>query len=97
MGIMLVVLAGTFTAMTSAMRAEQAAKQVTTMNSNLRASMDLIVRDMLQVGQGLPVGPPHRRPERRRARRAIVRPGPAAVGRLRRRHATSRSTVAAGA
>lgn len=56
MGIMLVVLGGTFTAMTNAMRAEQTARSITTLNGHLRASMDLIVRDFLQVGQGLPVG-----------------------------------------
>jgi prepilin-type N-terminal cleavage/methylation domain-containing protein len=56
MGLMLVVLGGVFTAMTNAMDAQQTVKQVTTMNSNLRVSMDLMVRDMLQVGQGLPTG-----------------------------------------
>ena len=36
------------------------------MNSNLRTSMDLMVRDLLQVGQGLPIGRRSRHPERRR-------------------------------
>jgi prepilin-type N-terminal cleavage/methylation domain-containing protein len=56
MGLMLVVLSGVFTAMTNAIEAQRAVKQVTTMNSNLRVSMDLMVRDLLQVGQGLPAG-----------------------------------------
>ena len=41
MGIMLVVLGGTFTAMTNAMRAEQTARSITTLNGHLRSSMDL--------------------------------------------------------
>ena len=41
MGIMLVVLAGTFSAMTNAMQAEQTARGITTLNGHLRASMDL--------------------------------------------------------
>jgi prepilin-type N-terminal cleavage/methylation domain-containing protein len=56
MGLMLVVLGGVFTAMTNAIDAQETVKQVTTMNSNLRVSMDLVVRDLLQVGQGLPTG-----------------------------------------
>jgi prepilin-type N-terminal cleavage/methylation domain-containing protein len=79
MGIMLLVMAGTFTAMTNAMRAEQGARSITVLNSNLRSSMDLVVRDFLQVGQGLqtgryigvPNGP---------GSQPIVQPGPAAAG-----------------
>lgn len=79
MGIMLVVLGGTFTAMTNAMRSEKAARDVTSMNGNLRAAMDLIVRDLLQAGQGLPVGRrigvPHGP-----GSVPIVRPGPGPAG-----------------
>jgi prepilin-type N-terminal cleavage/methylation domain-containing protein len=78
MGIMLVVLAGTFAAMTNAMESENTAKQITNMNSNLRASMDLMVRDMLQVGQGLPVGRRVGVPNGPGSN-PIVRPGPPAV------------------
>jgi hypothetical protein len=56
MGIMLVVLGGTFTAMANAFRAEESARNITTMNGNLRSAMDLVVRDLTQVGQGLPIG-----------------------------------------
>ncbi len=56
MSVMLVVLAGTFQAMSSAMKDTQTARQVTGLNHNLRATMDVIVRDLLQVGQGLPGG-----------------------------------------
>ena len=79
MGIMLVVLAGTFTAMTNAMRAEQTARSITTLNGHLRSSMDLIVRDFLQVGQGLPVGRVIGVPNSGGAQ-PIRRPGPAAAG-----------------
>ncbi|MCA1585816.1 MAG: prepilin-type N-terminal cleavage/methylation domain-containing protein, partial [Acidobacteria bacterium] len=56
MGIMLLVLSGTLSIMSSAMKSQQTMKDVLDMNSHLRASMDLIQRDLLQVGQGLPVG-----------------------------------------
>jgi prepilin-type N-terminal cleavage/methylation domain-containing protein len=56
MGLMLVVLGGTFTAMANAFRTEQAARNITTMNTGMRAAMDLVVRDLTQVGQGLPIG-----------------------------------------
>jgi type II secretory pathway pseudopilin PulG len=77
MGIMLVVLAGTFSAMTNAMRIDQSARNITTMNGNLRAAMDLVVRDMTQVGQGLPIGRAVGIPNGAGAT-AIGRPGPAA-------------------
>lgn len=54
--IMLVVVGATMTAMTQALKANQTALQLTSMNNNLRTGLDLMVRDMLQVGQGLPTG-----------------------------------------
>jgi type II secretory pathway pseudopilin PulG len=79
MGIMMIVLAGTFTAMTNAMTAEQTARGITTLNGHLRASMDVVVRDLLQVGQGLQVGRVVGIPNGGAAAQ-IVRPGPAANG-----------------
>ncbi len=79
MGIMLFVLAGTFTAMNNAMLSERTAREVTTLNGNLRASMDLMVRDLLQVGQGLPVGRRVGVPNGPGSV-AITRPGPPASG-----------------
>jgi prepilin-type N-terminal cleavage/methylation domain-containing protein len=79
MGIMLVVMAGTFTAMTNAMRAEQAARGITTLNGNLRSSMDLVVRDFLQIGQGLQTGRYITLPSGPGSV-PVVRPGPAASG-----------------
>jgi prepilin-type N-terminal cleavage/methylation domain-containing protein len=79
MGIMLVVLGGTFTAMTNAMRAEQTARSITTLNGHLRSSMDLLVRDFLQIGQGLQTGRVITVPNGVGST-PIVRPGPAAAG-----------------
>ncbi len=56
MVITLVVMGATLTAMVHAMRASESASAVTGMNSNLRNAMDLVVRDLIQVGQGLPTG-----------------------------------------
>jgi type II secretory pathway pseudopilin PulG len=55
-GIMLVIMGSTMTALSQAMKANQTAVLVTSMNSNLRTAMDLMTRDLLQVGSGLPVG-----------------------------------------
>lgn len=79
MGLMLFVLGGTFTAMTNAMTADKTAREITNLNGNLRASMDLVVRDFLQVGQGLPTGRVVGVPNGTGAQ-TIIRPGPAASG-----------------
>jgi prepilin-type N-terminal cleavage/methylation domain-containing protein len=79
MTIMLIVLGGTFTAMTNAMRAQQTARSLTTLNGHLRSSMDLLVRDFLQIGQGLQTGRVITVPNGAGAT-PIVRPGPAAAG-----------------
>jgi len=42
--------------MNNAIRASETATLMTNMNSGLRTAMDIMVRDMLQVGQGLPSG-----------------------------------------
>lgn len=78
MGLMLFVLGGTFTAMTNAMRADKTVRELTDLNNTLRTSMDLVVRDFLQVGQGLPTGRVVGVPNGPGAA-AINRPGPAAV------------------
>jgi prepilin-type N-terminal cleavage/methylation domain-containing protein len=56
MTITTVILGATMTAMTNAIKATDAALMLTGMNNTLRTSMDLVVRDLLQVGQGLPSG-----------------------------------------
>ena len=56
MAVTTVILGATMAAMTNAINATESAKQITDMNNGLRTAMDLMVRDMLQVGQGLPGG-----------------------------------------
>ncbi len=56
MGITTMIMGATMTAMTHAIQANQTALMLTGMNSSLRVAMDLMVRDLLQVGQGLPAG-----------------------------------------
>jgi type II secretory pathway pseudopilin PulG len=73
--ITLVVLAGTAVAMSNAMRASETARAMTTMNSNLRVGMDMMVRDFIQVGQGLPTGRVVSVPNGEGAD-PVVRPGP---------------------
>ena len=56
MGLTLIIMASTMAAMSNAIRASEVASLTTGMNQGLRTAMDIIVRDMLQVGQGLPSG-----------------------------------------
>ncbi len=54
MAITTVILGATMGAMNNAITATDSASQITNMNNGLRTAMDLMVRDLLQVGQGLP-------------------------------------------
>ena len=56
MAITTVVVGTTMAAMNNALRATETAQMVTSMNGTLRTSMDLMVRDLLQVAAGLPPG-----------------------------------------
>jgi prepilin-type N-terminal cleavage/methylation domain-containing protein len=56
MAITTVILGATMMAMNNATSATQTATQIADLNNGLRTAMDLMVRDMLQVGQGLPSG-----------------------------------------
>ena len=56
MAITTIVLGATMVAMNNATSATQTATQVGDLNNTLRTAMDLMVRDALQVGQGLPPG-----------------------------------------
>lgn len=56
MAITTVILGSTMAAMNDAIKATDSALLLTGMNNSLRTSMDLVVRDLLQVGQGLPSG-----------------------------------------
>ncbi len=54
MGIFTVIMGATVAGLASANRANQIVIGMASMNSGLRAGMDLMVRDLLQVGSGLP-------------------------------------------
>ena len=56
MAITTVILGATMAAMNDAIKVTESAQLVTDLNNGLRTSMDLMVRDLLQVGQGLPSG-----------------------------------------
>jgi hypothetical protein len=56
MAVTLLIMAGTLRAMNDALRASDVAQLTTSMNQGLRTAIDIMVRDMLQVGQGLPSG-----------------------------------------
>lgn len=56
LGITTVIMGTTMVALRDAVRANESVTRITGMNNMLRASMDLMVRDLLQVGTGLPPG-----------------------------------------
>jgi len=56
MAITTVILGATMAAMSDAVKANDSAIQMTNLNNALRTAMDLMVRDLMQVGQGLPAG-----------------------------------------
>ena len=51
-----IVLGATMAAMNDAIKATDSAAQITELNNGLRTAMDIMVRDAIQVGQGLPTG-----------------------------------------
>ncbi len=56
MGIMTAVMGATATALNQASKIRDAAVMMTGVNNSLRTGMDLMIRDMLQIGSGLPPG-----------------------------------------
>jgi prepilin-type N-terminal cleavage/methylation domain-containing protein len=56
LAITTVILGATMAAMGDAIKATDSATLLTGLNNGLRVGMDLMVRDLLQVGQGLPAG-----------------------------------------
>lgn len=56
MAIGTMVMGATLTALSNALRANDAVHRLSGMNNTLRSAMDLMVRDFLQVGSGLPPG-----------------------------------------
>jgi len=96
MALLSIVMAGVFGAMTEAIRANDTVKMSTAMNNNLRVAMDLMVRDMLQAGQGLPSGKVISIPSGDGAL-PIVRPGPVGTDYTFDPDATSLPAVTVGA
>jgi len=56
MAILTIVIGSTLAAMSNMMTANDMVLQTATMNNALRTGMDLVIRDMLQVGSGIPSG-----------------------------------------
>jgi type II secretory pathway pseudopilin PulG len=56
MGIVLAIMGGTLTVMNDGYRMAESATNVIGLNNNLRIAVDLVVRDLIQVGQGMPTG-----------------------------------------
>jgi len=54
--IMIVVLVSTMAALQNAYRATEIAEGTTGLTNNLRIGVDMVVRDLIQVGQGMPTG-----------------------------------------
>lgn len=50
------IMGATLAALSDAYRANESAREVSGLSNNLRVGADLIVRDFIQVGQGLPTG-----------------------------------------
>ena len=56
MGILLAVMGGVLAVLNERYRASESATSIIGLNNNLRIGVDLMVRDLIQVGQGLPTG-----------------------------------------
>ena len=56
MAITTIILGATMLAMNDAIKATDSATQITDLNNGLRTAMDMMVRDAMQAGQGLPAG-----------------------------------------
>ncbi|HEX7486158.1 MAG TPA: prepilin-type N-terminal cleavage/methylation domain-containing protein [Vicinamibacterales bacterium] len=56
MVLVLVIMGATMTALNDAYRSNESARGIIDVNNNLRIGIDLMVRDFIQVGQGLPTG-----------------------------------------
>ena len=56
MAILTIVIGSALAGMSNMMTANEMVMQTSTMNNSLRTGMDLIIRDLLQVGAGLPSG-----------------------------------------
>jgi prepilin-type N-terminal cleavage/methylation domain-containing protein len=78
MTLSLVIVGAALVASVNARRANETAALLLEMNGGLRAATDLIVRDLIQVGQGLPAGKVIEKPNGAGSA-AVRRPGPPAA------------------
>jgi prepilin-type N-terminal cleavage/methylation domain-containing protein len=56
MAVTLIILAATLSLFETALRTNETSTQMSTLNGNMRSAMNLVVRDLLQAGQGIPTG-----------------------------------------
>src|SRR5271155_1572539 len=56
MAVTLIIVAATLGLFVSALRTNESSQQLSNMNGNLRSAVNLISRDLLQAGQGIPTG-----------------------------------------
>jgi len=56
MAVTLIVVAATLGLFQYALRTNESSQQLSNMNGNLRSAMNLMTRDLLQAGQGIPTG-----------------------------------------
>ncbi len=75
MTVSLAIMGATFSAFQHAMRISEVATQSTDTNATLRSALDMVVRDLIQVGQGLPSGKVIPLPSGAGST-PVVRPGP---------------------
>jgi prepilin-type N-terminal cleavage/methylation domain-containing protein len=83
MVLVLIIMGGALTSLRDAYRSNESAKAITGLNNNLRIGIDLIVRDFIQVGQGLPTA------------RVIQVPNGAGAARIQRPHPQGSPVVSA--
>jgi hypothetical protein len=75
LGVTTLIMGATMVGLTDAVRANESVTLITGMNSMLRASMDLMVMDLMQVGAGLPPAHTIGKPSGGQAQ-PILLPGP---------------------
>jgi len=56
MAVTLIIVAATLGLFQTALRTNESSTELSNMNGNLRSAMNLISRDLLQAGQGIPTG-----------------------------------------
>ena len=63
MGLLTVIMGATLGGLADVMKGNELVMTISGINNSVRAGLDLMVRDLLQVGSGLPVEPRREHPE----------------------------------